>query len=267
MPLLQRLAQTFRPASIVVIEPDAGHPLLDQARATGAHVMIGPPSSPRVLLPVIAGSRGCALRRLYALRDDVTDNEAVLDAAQDVLRRYRPTRTGNRISSPASMTRATPTTGAAGASAAPAAGSRTPSAPTNRPRLPCSSRSSAPHPASCCSPGTAPWPWPSCRELARRAWERRQLAEPPRPAPGPEPTLRAAAAAGGRPATAAPLPVQRVVLLDRRAEDLRREYLATSPPPMVRALCEVRRRSGLLEGPAPRHRSTPCPPQPAPRLR
>ena len=90
MPLLQRLAQTFRPASIVVIEPDASHPLLDQARATGAHVMIGQPSSSRVLLPVIAGSRGCALRRLYALRDDVTDNEAVLDAAQAVLRRYQP---------------------------------------------------------------------------------------------------------------------------------------------------------------------------------
>jgi hypothetical protein len=90
MPLLQQLAQTFRPASIVVIEPDASHPLLDQARATGAHVMIGQPSSSRVLLPVIAGSRGCALRRLYALRGDVTDNEAVLDAAQAVLRRYRP---------------------------------------------------------------------------------------------------------------------------------------------------------------------------------
>ncbi len=46
MPLLQRLAQTFRPASIVVIEPDASHPLLDQARATGAHVMIGQPVIP-----------------------------------------------------------------------------------------------------------------------------------------------------------------------------------------------------------------------------
>jgi hypothetical protein len=58
MPLLQQLAQTFRPASIVVIEPDASHPLLDQARATGAHVTIGQPSSPRVLLPVIAGRPG-----------------------------------------------------------------------------------------------------------------------------------------------------------------------------------------------------------------
>ena len=48
------------------------------------------PSSPRVLLPVIAGRRGCALRRLYALRGDVADNEAVLAAARTVLRRYRP---------------------------------------------------------------------------------------------------------------------------------------------------------------------------------
>ena len=90
IPLLRQLAQTFRPASIVVIEPEASHPLLDEARATGAHVMIAQPSSPRVLLPVIAGRRGCALRRLYALRGDVADNEAVLAAAQAVLRRYRP---------------------------------------------------------------------------------------------------------------------------------------------------------------------------------
>ena len=69
IPLLQQLARTYRPASIVVIEPDATHPLLDEARATGARVMIGQPASPRVLLPVIAGGRGCALRRLYALQE------------------------------------------------------------------------------------------------------------------------------------------------------------------------------------------------------
>jgi hypothetical protein len=85
LPLLQRLAQTFRPGSIVVIEPDASHPLLDAARATGAHVMIGQPASPRVLLPVIAGPRGCALRRLYALQGDVADNEAVLAATKLVV--------------------------------------------------------------------------------------------------------------------------------------------------------------------------------------
>lgn len=35
-----------------------------EARATGVHVMIGPPTSPRVVLPIIASSRGCALLRL-----------------------------------------------------------------------------------------------------------------------------------------------------------------------------------------------------------
>ena len=90
VPVLQRLAQTFRPGSIVVIEPDASHPLLDEARATGARVMVGQPSSPKVLLPVIAGRRGCALRRLYALRGEVADNEAVLAAARTILRRYQP---------------------------------------------------------------------------------------------------------------------------------------------------------------------------------
>ena len=90
IPFLAELARTGRPASIVVIEPDASHPLLDDARATGARVMIGQPALPRVLLPVIAGNRGCALRRLYALREDVTENEAVLAAAKAILRRYRP---------------------------------------------------------------------------------------------------------------------------------------------------------------------------------
>ncbi len=47
MPLLRRLAQTSRAASIVVIEPDASHPLLDEARATGAHVMSRPARRPR----------------------------------------------------------------------------------------------------------------------------------------------------------------------------------------------------------------------------
>ena len=36
-----------------------------------------------------------------------------------------------------------------------------------------------------------------------------------------------------------PLPVQHVLLLDHRAADLRREYLATCPPSTVRALCTV----------------------------
>ena len=45
MPLLWRLAGAGRPGRIVVIEPDSGHPLLEEARATGARVMIGDPAT------------------------------------------------------------------------------------------------------------------------------------------------------------------------------------------------------------------------------
>jgi hypothetical protein len=90
MPLLQRLAETGRPSRIVVIEPDGSHPLLEDARATRAHVMVGNPAADRILLPVIAGWRGCALSYVYALRTDLADNEAVLEAVTRILgRRYR----------------------------------------------------------------------------------------------------------------------------------------------------------------------------------
>ncbi len=90
MPLLHRLAETRRPASIVVVEPDGSHPLLDEARGTGAHVMVGDPASARILLPVFAGWRGCALSYLYALRPDVAENETILATARTILGRYRP---------------------------------------------------------------------------------------------------------------------------------------------------------------------------------
>jgi hypothetical protein len=90
MPLLQRLAETGRPNRIVVIEPDSNHPLLEDARATRAHVMVGNPAAERILLPIIAGWRGCALSYVYALRTDLNENEAVLDAVAAILtRRYR----------------------------------------------------------------------------------------------------------------------------------------------------------------------------------
>jgi hypothetical protein len=90
MPLLQRLAETGRPNRIVVIEPDSNHPLLEEARATRAHVMVGRPAAERFLLPIIAGWRGCALSYVYAVRNDLSENEAVLDAVGRILtRRYR----------------------------------------------------------------------------------------------------------------------------------------------------------------------------------
>src|SRR6202012_3227317 len=90
MPLLRKLAETGRPNRIVVIEPDSNHPLLEDARATRAHVMVGNPAAERILLPIIAGWRGCALSYVYALRTDLNENEAVLDAVAAILtRRYR----------------------------------------------------------------------------------------------------------------------------------------------------------------------------------
>lgn len=239
IPLLRQLAETSRPASIVVIEPEATHPLLDEARATGAHVMIGQPSSPRILLPVIAGRRGCALRRLYALRSDVADNEAVLAAAQAVLRRYHPDpdRQPHLVARIDDPRHADHWRGwHIGRSSRWFQDALSAHESTASALLEQVFRTSPRQLLLC---GDSTLALAILRELARRAWERRQLAD--------------AAASGGDsglgghadvPAEAdqqllAPVPVRSVVLLDRRGEDLRREFLATCPPPMVRAMCEV----------------------------
>jgi hypothetical protein len=226
MPVLQRLAQTFRPESIVVIEPDASHPLLEEARAAGVHVMIGDPSSARVLRPVIAGRRGCALRRLYALRGDVAENEAVLAAARMVLHRYQadPDRQPHLVARIDDPRHADHWRGwHAGRSGLWFEDALSAHESTASGLLDQVFRTRARQLLLC---GDSTLALAILRELARRAWERQELAysangTADRPRPGP-------------------LPVQHVLLLDGRAEDLRREFLATSPPSVVRALCDVR---------------------------
>ena len=237
IPLLRRLAQTSRAASIVVIEPDASHPLLDEARATGAQVIVGLPTSPRVLLPVIAGSRGCALRRLYALGSDVAENEAVLTAAKMILRRYRPDADRQphlvaRIDDPRhadhwrgwhigrSSQWFEDALSAHESTASALLGHVFRGAPRQQLVL--------------CGDSTLALA--ILRELARQAWEREQLAEAAEGgAAGPDPGLPSEEDQQ----LLAALPLQHVLLLDRRATDLRREFIATTPPPMVRALCDV----------------------------
>ena len=68
-----------RPRDIIVIEPDDDNPLLEEAKLTGVRVVIGDPASPYLLRPIISALRGCALSYLYALRDRVPDNEAIID--------------------------------------------------------------------------------------------------------------------------------------------------------------------------------------------
>jgi hypothetical protein len=198
--------------------------------------MIGQPSSPRVLLPVIAGSRGCALRRLYALRDDVTDNEAVLDAAQAVLWRYRPDpdRQPHLVARIDDPRHADHWRGwHIGRSSRWFQDALSAHESTASALLDQVFRAA---PRQLLLAGDSTLALAILRELARRAWERGQLADAA--ASARSGTHADAAAADDRQLTA-PLPVRRVLLLDRRAEDLRREYLATSPPPMIRALCQV----------------------------
>jgi hypothetical protein len=91
LPLLRQLAESAsRPQDIIVIESDETHPLLDEARSTGARVILGAPSSSRLLRPIIAGWRGCSLNRLYALSTRVRENESVVAAVGRILQRYPP---------------------------------------------------------------------------------------------------------------------------------------------------------------------------------
>jgi hypothetical protein len=227
MPLLRRLAQTGRPGRIIVVEPDASHPMLDEARATGARVMIGDPASSRVLQPVLAGWRGCALSYLYALRPDVQDNEAVLAAAQAVLRRYRPDpeRQPHLIARIDDLRHANYWRGwRCGTSDqwfedTLSAQEATACALVNE-----VFRTRAGQLLLC---GDSTLALAILLELARRYWERRGLIDAA--AFG-----RAAHPDGAGPDGAGqlgldPLPLDRVVLVDGRAGDLRREYLATSP--------------------------------------
>ncbi len=251
LPLLQRLAQTRRPARIIVIEPDSNHPMLDEARATGARVMIGDPTSSRVLQPVLAGWHGCALSYLYALRQDVQENEAVLAAAQPILLRYRPhpERLPHLIARIDDPRHADHWRGwRCGTSSrwledALSAQESTACALVNE-----IFRTRARQLLLC---GDSTLALAILLELARRAWERRGLidaaalghaAHPEATGPGQagsDATSPDAAADDAGPHELAPLPVERVVLVDRRSEDLRREYLATSPHYMAGTLPDV----------------------------
>jgi hypothetical protein len=303
MPLLQQLARTRRPASIVVIEPDPGHPLLEEARATGARVMIADASLPQVLLPVLAAAgRSCALRYLYALRQDAAENEAILAAASGILERYRPDPERQphliaRIDDPRHADHWRGRHSGTSALWFEDALSPLESTACALVNQVCAGR---PRQLLLCGDNTLALA--ILLELARRAWEQRELrqaaaigrATPPgrngqaaagadatrpgtaRPgtaspdaaspdaaspdaaspdaaspdaaspdAASPEPASpEPASRENGGPRAPAPHPVQRVVLVDRRAEDLRREYLASCPPSVAAAAPPVHAEPG-----------------------
>jgi len=232
MPLLWRLATTGRPGRIVVIEPDSNHPLIEEARATGARVMIGDPASRRVLRPVLAGWRGCALSYLYALQRDVPENEAVLDAARTILSRYRPDpeRQPHLVARIDDPRHADHWRGwHSGISSQWFEDALSAQESTACALLDKVFGTGARQLLLC---GDSTLALAVLLELARRAWEQRGLVEAAHQglAARPDATL------DGVNGQLASLPVERVLLLDRRAGDLRREYLATCPPSIVDAL-------------------------------
>lgn len=227
MPLLQRLAQAGHPGRIIVIEPDGSHPMLDEARAVGARIMIGDPASSSVLQPVLAGWRGCALSYLYALRPDVGDNEAVLAAAQRVLRRYRPDPERQphliaRIDDPrhADYWRGW----RCGTSSLWFEDALSAQEATACVLVSEIFRTRARQLLLC---GDSTLALAILLELGRRSWERRGLTDAAAFGHAAHPDAAGPDDAGQL--RLAPLPLERVMLVDRRAEDLRREYLATSP--------------------------------------
>src|SRR6201996_5792751 len=232
MPLLRRLAETGRPGRIGVIEPDGSHPLLEEARTTGAHVMVGDPAADRILLPIIAGWRGCALSYVYALRDDLAENEAVLDTVARILtRRYErpdPERQPHLVVRIDDPRHANHWRGwHSGISSHWFADALCPHETT---AIALVDRIFRAGPRQLLLCGDSTLALATLLELGRRAWERQQLVRAAHPA------------LNGR--GPAPFPLESVVLLDQRADDLRREYLATSSPSMAATMPTVTVRAG-----------------------
>jgi hypothetical protein len=234
IPLLKRLTEDARsPRSTIVIEPDKDNPLLEEVRTTGAHVVIGNPASPDLLRPIISSWRGCALTHLYALRDNVRDNEKVIGEAAHVLRGLRP----NEYRQPHLVALIDDPRHAnywrSNRGGKPDLWFEDALSPAESTARGLVSRVLRTRPENLLVCGDSTLTQPILLELARRAWEQVELvnaatagrvAEPDMPPPKDEPS---------------PLPLNQVALLDLRSHDIRREYLASAPDAVVKSLPNV----------------------------
>jgi len=234
IPLLKQLTKAARsPRSIIVIEPDEDNALLEEARLTGARIVIGDPASPLILRPIVSAWRGCALSNLYALSDKVADNEAVIDETARILGRYQPDPDRQPhlvalIDDPrhADHWRGT-RSGRSGVWFEDALSS---AESTARGLVSQVLRTQPRHLLVC---GDSTLTLATLLELARRAWEQSELvraavtgstAQPDVPPPPDAPS---------------PLSLDRVALLDLRSTDIRREYLASAPSAVLDSLPKV----------------------------
>jgi hypothetical protein len=229
LPLLRELAGAAQsPRQIIVIEADEAHPLLDEARLTGARVIIGNPASPRLLQPIISGLRGCALNRLYALGGKVAENEAMVAAAARILSRYRPEseRQPRLVALIEDPRHAEAWRGCHGATAGAWFEDALSSAESTARGLVGRVIEAQARELVLC--GDSNLTLAILLELARQAWEQAELA-------------KAAAAGLGEvePAAWPTLPVKRILLLDLRSDDMRREYVASVPAAVLKSTPEV----------------------------
>jgi len=242
IPLLHSLTSGGHRKRVVVIEPDGHHPLLEEARTTGAQIVVADPMSQRVLLPLLRGLRGPQLRYLYSLRSEAGDNEKVLNAAKSVLTQIgdpgkppdNPPHLIARIDDPrhADLWRGE----RIGASDRWFEDAISPQESTARALVHQVFSGSVKQVLLC---GDSTLALATLLEIAHRAWEDWGLVEAADLGETQATSRAALAVARAARLATTPHQVERVVLLDRRAEDLRREYRATSPRAVAEALPSV----------------------------
>ena len=234
IPLLRQLTKAARrPHAIIVIEPDEDNALLEEARLTGARVVIADPASPHVLRPIISAWNGCALTHLYALGDKVADNEAVIDETAQILGRYEadPDRQPHLVALIDDPRHADHWRGRRSGRSGVWFEDALSSAESTARGLVAQVLRTQPRQLLVCGDSTLTLA--ILLELARRAWEQSQLVHAAAMGRTIEPDLPSLADAP------VPLPLDRVSLLDLRSTDIRREYLASAPAAVLNSLPEV----------------------------
>jgi hypothetical protein len=237
MPLLKQLTATRRsPRSVIVIEPDEDNPLVEEARLTGARIVIGDPGSADLLRPIIDTWRGCALVYLYALREKVKENEAVIAAAADILRRYQPDpdRQPHLVALIDDPRHADHWRGVHSGRSVAWFEDALSSAEVTACALVTQVLRAQPQPRHLLLCGDSPLTLAVLAELARRAWEQAELVKAA--AVGRQAQGATALATLETLATTLTLPLDQVALLDLRSPDIRREYLASAPAAVVGSL-------------------------------
>ncbi len=247
VPLVKRLAQTRNPRNVIVIEPDKDHPLLKEARLTGARVITGNPASEQLLKPIISGwRRRCALSYLYALGSDVPENEAVLGVAAKIMDRFRPDpeRQPHIVARIDDLRHAGSWRGDhSGTPDAWFVDAINPAELTACTLVSRVLRGGARQLAIC---GDSTLTMAVLLELARRAWEQAELAKAAAIGAATELTATPAGDSApdrGRPRPdLAPISVKRVILMDPRAADILREYVSSASRAVLDSAPEIESR-------------------------